>query len=100
MTRKYSVGAEYKLNLIPMWLNSPINCHVPVSVGYRQELNSMHKDNVYIMTGLEVNCGYITNYCSFFIKSEAGAVIPVDGSGAYPVCSVQAGIHLWLGKGW
>lgn len=90
------IGAEYMANLIPLWMDSPVNLHVPVSMGY--VINSPTYNCGYATTGLELSIGYLSSPVQFFFKEEIGLKFLSSYSEFHH--GFSAGFKIWLGKSW
>lgn len=94
---EHIIGGEYMVNVIPMWIDSPVNLHVPVSMGYVHSA-SLYEHQGYFSSGLELNIGYLTSPIQGFIREDIGVKFIPGQYKAFHYVSV--GFKLWLGKSW
>lgn len=90
---KHQFGVLEAVNLIPMWIGSPINLHVLLGMG--DIMTTMQQNNFYGTLGLELSIGQLHCPIQFFIRDEYCFVLNNPNHNYF-----SCGFKFWLGKDW
>lgn len=88
----HQVGVTEAINIIPMWIFSPINLHILLGMGDNIEHNEHY---FYGSIGMELSIGQLHCPVQFFIRDEYN-FIKNNADQNYVSC----GFKFWIGKDW
>lgn len=98
ISHRHDIGMVESINIIPMWLFSPINLHVLAGGGGSLVAGTGWKP--YASIGGEVSFGVLHSYVQFFCRYEYVYTFGGGSGSSYGSHFANVGFKFMLGKDW